>query len=241
MAFLSFALTNAFVGAFDLCPPFPWTAAACCVVFLASRLGIVRATNIATRTGQVVAVLFAIWGFINFNVVLMLIAAFVYLGAAAERARFNSRDVLHGLPVSQFMNDRLGDAYAGESATEVARRLLANNLVGARVASAPASSEWTRTERNGGIPTLGVVTAWDLAPDGESTSPNIADKVRVDLPRVQSDEDASRALEMFLGGQANAVIVVDHDQRIVGLLTQEDVQRALALANAVGRTRSPAR
>jgi hypothetical protein len=172
-----------------------------------------------------------------------LIAGFIYLGAAAERARFNTRDVLHGLPVSRFMNDRLGDAYAGESAAEVAERLLTNNLIGARVSSAPASSEWTRTERNGGIPTLGVVTAWDLAPDGEASSPSIGQKVRVDLPRVQSDEDASRALELFLGGQASAVVVVDHDQRIVGLLTQEDVQRALALANAMGlgRAKSPAR
>jgi Zn-dependent protease len=241
VAFLWFALTNAFVGAFNLLPAFPMDGGRVLRGLLASRLGIVRATNIATRTGQALAILFAIWGFVTLNVFLMLIAAFVYLGAAGERARFNTRDVLHGLPVSQFMNDRLGDAYAGESAVEVAKRLLANNLIGARVTSAPASSEWTRTERNGGLPTLGVVTAWDLAPDGESGSPNIADKVRLDLPRVQSDEDASRALEMFLGGQANAVVVVDHDQRIVGLLTQEDVQRALALANALGRPKSPAR
>jgi Zn-dependent protease len=243
VALLWFALTNAFVGGFNLLPAFPMDGGRVLRGLLASRLGIVRATNIATRTGQVLAVLFAIWGFLNFNVILMLIAAFIYLGAAGERARFNTRDVLHGLPVSQFMNDRLGDAYAGESAADVAGRLLANNLIGARVASAPTSSEWTRTQRNGGIPTLGVVTAWDLAPDGEAGSPNIGDKVRVDLPRVQSDEDASRALDMFLGGQANAVIVVDHDQRIVGLLTQEDVQRALALANAMGhgRSKSPAR
>jgi Zn-dependent protease len=243
VAFLWFALTNAFVGAFNLLPAFPMDGGRVLRGLLASRLGMTRATNIATRTGQALAVVFAIWGFLNFNIVLMLIAAFVYLGAAAERARFNTRDVLHGLPVSQFMNDRLGDAYAGESAAQVAERLLTNNLIGARVSSAPASSEWTRTERNGGIPTLGVVTAWDLAPDGEATSPSIGAKVRVDLPRVQSDEDASRALEMFLGGQASAVVVVDHDQRIVGLLTQEDVQRALALANAMGlgRAKSPAR
>jgi Zn-dependent protease len=243
VAFLWFALTNAFVGGFNLLPAFPMDGGRVLRGLLGTRLGIVRATNIATRTGQVLAVLFAIWGFFNFNVILMLIAGFIYLGAASERARLNTRDVLQGLPVSQFMNDRLGDAYAGESAAEVAGRLLAHNLIGARVASAPASSEWTRTERNGGIPTLGVVTAWDLAPDGQTGSPSIGEKVRVDLPRVQSDEDASRALELFLGGQANAVIVVDHDQRIVGLLTQEDVQRALALANAMGhgRAKSPAR
>jgi Zn-dependent protease len=243
VALLWFALTNAFVGGFNLLPAFPMDGGRVLRGLLGSRFGMARATSIATRTGQVLAVLIAIWGFLNFNVILMLIAGFIYLGAAAERSRLNTRDVLQGLPVSQFMNDRLGDAYAGESAAEVAGRLLANNLIGARVASAPASSEWTRTERNGGIPTLGVVTAWDLAPDGQTRGSNIGDKVRIDLPRVQSDEDASRALEMFLGGQANAVIVVDHDQRIVGLLTQEDVRRALALANAMvqGRAKSPAR
>ncbi len=209
VALLWFALTNALVGAFNLLPAFPMDGGRVLRGLLASRLGIVRATNIATRTGQVLAVLFAIWGFLNFNLILMLIAAFIYMGAAAERARFNTRDILHGLPVSQFMNDRLGDAYAGESAADVAGRLLANNLVGARVASTPESSGWTGREASGEIPTLGVVTAWDLAPDGQASTASIGGKVRLDLPRVRSDEDASRALDMFLGGQANAVIVAD--------------------------------
>jgi uncharacterized membrane protein len=243
VAFLWFALTNGFVGAFNLLPAFPMDGGRVLRGLLASRLGLVRATNIATRTGQVLAVLFAIWGFVNFNLILMLIAVFIYMGAAAERARFNTRDILHGLPVSQFMNDRLGDADASESAADVASRLLANNLVGARVASGPASSAGeTSPTTDHGIPTLGVVTAWDLAPDGRN-NPSIGEKVRSDLPRVNSNEDASRALDMFLGGQTSAVVVVDQDQRIVGLLTQDDVQRALALANAMGhgRAKNPAR
>jgi CBS domain-containing protein len=210
---------------------------------LASRIGILRATNIATRTGQVLAILFAVWGFLNFNVILMLIAAFIYMGAAAERARFNTRDILHGLPVSQFLNDRLGDAYEGESAADVASRLLANNLVGARVASGPGPHAFgPPIATDHGIPSLGVVTAWDLAPNGPG-NPSIGEKVRSDLPRVNSSEDASRALDMFLGGQVNAVVVVDQDQRVVGLLTQDDVQRAVALAHAMGqgRAKNPAR
>jgi hypothetical protein len=243
IALLWFAITNAFVGAFNLLPAFPMDGGRILRGLLASRFGMVRATNIATRTGQALAIAFAIWGFVSFNLILMLIAAFIYIGAAGERARFNTRDVLHGFPVSQFMNDRLGDAWAGERARDVAERMLSNNLVGARVASDRISNEWSRDDPHGAMPTLGVVTAWDLAPDGEAESPVIGDKVRADLPRVQSDEDASRALEMFLGGRSNAVVVVDHDQRIVGVLTEPDVQRALMLANAIGRGRAknPAR
>jgi Zn-dependent protease len=243
VAFLWFALTNGLVGAFNLLPAFPMDGGRVLRGLLASRVGIVRATDIATRTGQVLAIVFALWAFLNFNLMLMLIAGFIYLGAAAERARFNTRDVLHGLPVSQFMNDRLGDAYAGERAADVASRLLANNLIGARVASGRASSAFeTRPATDDGIPSLGVVTAWDLAPDGRS-NPSIGEKVHSDLPRVNSNEDASRALDMFLGGQTSAVVVVDQDQRIVGLLTQDDVKRALALANAMGygRAKSAAR
>jgi Zn-dependent protease/CBS domain-containing protein len=243
VAFLWFALTNTLVGAFNLLPAFPMDGGRVLRGLLASRIGILRATNIATRTGQVLAILFAVWGFLNFNVILMLIAAFIYMGAAAERARFNTRDILHGLPVSQFMNDRLGDAYEGESAADVASRLLANNLVGARVASGPGPHAFgPPIATDHGIPSLGVVTAWDLAPNGPG-NPSIGEKVRSDLPRVNSSEDASRALDMFLGGQVNAVVVVDQDQRVVGLLTQDDVQRAVALAHAMGqgRAKNPAR
>jgi len=41
-----------------------------------------------------------------------------------------------------------------------------------------------------------------------------------------------------LGGQANTVIVVDDRQRVVGVLTGAEVQRALALARAMGRGRA---
>jgi Zn-dependent protease len=238
-----FAITNAFVGAFNLLPAFPMDGGRILRGLLAPWLGMVRATNVATRTGQVLAVLFGIVGFVNFNIVLMLIALFIYLGAAGERARFTTRDMLQGLPVSQFMNDRLGDAWASESTADVAGRLLANNLIGARVTTDRAPIDVTRPEGNDGAPPMGVVTAWDLVSRGAASSQNIGDKVRIDLPRVQTDEDASRALDLFLGGQTNAVIVVDRDQKIVGLLTEADVQRALALANAMGqhKAKNPAR
>jgi Zn-dependent protease len=240
VAFLAFAITNAIVGVFNLLPAFPMDGGRILRGLLSSRLGLVRATDIATRTGQVLAVVFALWGFLSFNVVLMLIAAFVYLGASGERARLNTRDMLHGLPISQVMNDRLGDAWANESASDVAQRLLANNLVGARVASAPYEIN-AEGEPRVILPTLGVITAWDLTPSrlGGSVRTRVGERMRTDLPKVRSDEDASRALELFLGGQTNTVVVVDDHEKVVGLLTPAEVQRALVLANAMGRGSAP--
>jgi Zn-dependent protease len=239
VALLAFSITNGVVGAFNLLPAFPMDGGRILRGLLSGHFGLVRATNIATRTGQVMAILFGVWGFLNFNVILILIAAFVYMGASGERARLNTRDVLHGFPVSQFMNDRLGDAWAGESAGVVARRLLANNWVGARVAPAPLHPG--PDGPNLGIPSMGIITAWDLTPDGRDgeTDHSIQSRVRTDLPKVRSDEDASRALELFLGGQVNTVLVVDDQQRVVGLLTPTEVKRALVLADAMMRGNAP--
>lgn len=57
-------------------------------------LGRSKATRIATAIGRWMAIAFGLVGLFTFNVFLILIAAFIYTGASAERARFDARDVL---------------------------------------------------------------------------------------------------------------------------------------------------
>jgi Mg/Co/Ni transporter MgtE len=77
-------------------------------------------------------------------------------------------------------------------------------------------------------------------PNGAAQSgTSVGDCVRSDLPRVRSDEDASRVLELFLGGQVNTVLVVDDQQRVIGLVTPAEVNRALVLADALARGQAP--
>jgi Zn-dependent protease/predicted transcriptional regulator len=223
IALFSFAATNLVLGVFNLLPAFPMDGGRVLRGVLVRPLGERRATRVATTVGRYMAIAFGLIGLFTFNVLLILIAGFVYMGASAERARFETRDVLAGMPVGHLMNSRLGEAHAGETAGEVARRLLRDNLAGAKVVNDEPS----------GATTMGVVTSWELverAARGARDAP-VQSAMHTDLPTVHPEDDAAKTLDLLTRGGANAVVVLDGRDEVIGLVTQADVERAVALAS----------
>jgi CBS domain-containing protein len=223
VALFVFAMTNLILGLFNLLPAFPMDGGRVLRGLLVKPLGPQKATRIATTIGKWMAFAFGLYGLFSFNVMLILIAVFIYMGASAERARLLARDTLSGISVESVMNDRMGEAHAGEHASDVARRLLRDHLTGARVVSdTPAGSE-----------TMGVVMALDLAEraaQGDADRP-VETALRNDLPTVHADDDAAATLELLSQSRTGAVVVMSARDEIIGLVTQGDVQRALAIAS----------
>jgi Zn-dependent protease len=75
---------NIFLIAFNLLPAFPMDGGRVLRALLAHRLEYVRATRIAARIGQVMAVLFIIVGALNRQPMLALIGVFIFIGARNE-------------------------------------------------------------------------------------------------------------------------------------------------------------
>lgn len=227
VALLAFSLTNAILGAFNLLPAFPMDGGRVLRGLLARRIGLDRATRVATAVGKGMAVLFGLVGLLSYNFILVLIAIFVYMGASAEQARLGARDIIRGLPVVQFMTDRIGDAYADESALAVAERLLRHNLVGARVLGA--------LEPGGADRELGVVTAWDLARPKErgEGAATVAAAMPRTLPRVHARDDASPSIAAVASGEAGVVAVLDEFEHVIGVVTPAEIQRVMALVGAI--------
>jgi Zn-dependent protease len=100
------AMLNTFLGLFNLLPAFPMDGGRILRALLTPRLGIVRATGVAARVGQVFAVLFGIWGFLSWNMFLVLIAFFVFSGAQAETRAVVVKALLGDLHVRDVMRSQ---------------------------------------------------------------------------------------------------------------------------------------
>jgi Zn-dependent protease len=218
-----FAATNAVLGGFNLLPAFPMDGGRVLRALLAPRVGLDRATRVAATLGKAMAVVFALVGLVSYNLLLVLIAGFVFLGASAEATRRKQHDALRGVPVGLFMSERLGEVSEDESAAELASRLLRDNLVGAKVIAGDAQPGHHRT--------LGVVTVADLTrgrPRLPGATPVVA-AMRTDLPKVHRFDDGAVTMDALSSGQASAVVVVDEADEVIGVVTLADLERVVAL------------
>jgi Zn-dependent protease len=101
-------LYNIVLALFNMLPAFPMDGGRVLRALLAMRLDYGRATNIAVRIGQALAVMLGIYGLFNGGFFMILIAIFVYNGAAQEGRLVEQYSKLRGLTVRQ--------AYASQAA-----------------------------------------------------------------------------------------------------------------------------
>ncbi len=236
VAWLVLAFVNIVLAAFNLLPAFPMDGGRVLRGLLAPRLGSYRATQVAVRVGKFMAVLFAFYGLLSFNVLLVLVAGFVYMGAISEQARSELKHALIGTLVAEVMTDRLGAVRADEPVGDVARRLFRDHQEGALVFD---GGQTGLSEQNGDDHVVGVVIASDLSkPDlVQRPTTTIETAMRKELPQVHTRDDAALTLDPLMNGDADAVIVLDEGEHIVGLVTAVDMQRAMTFLGAMSRTR----
>jgi Zn-dependent protease/CBS domain-containing protein len=98
--------SNLLLGIFNLLPAFPMDGGRVLRALLATHLSYEQATSIAATVGQGLAWLLGLWGFLNGGLFLILIAIFIFSGAAAERQLVQVRSVLGDLIVEQAYSRR---------------------------------------------------------------------------------------------------------------------------------------
>lgn len=96
---------NAFLLVFNLIPAFPMDGGRVLRSLLAFRLGLPRATRIAARLGQGLAVAAALYGLFSTpsDIWLVLIGVFVFFGAGAELAGVEQRAMARDVPLGDVM------------------------------------------------------------------------------------------------------------------------------------------
>jgi Zn-dependent protease len=176
---------NLFLGLFNLVPAFPMDGGRILRGLLAGRMGVLRATRVASVVGKGFALLFFVVGLLTLNPFLFVIALLVFTGAEGETRQVLLKTVLERLQVEQVMSPRFHGVELDTSLDEAlgdlrrARRLALpateqDQPVGwvmlGDVLQVPEPERALRTVRQSVKPAV-VVAPGDAADGGNTTAP----------------------------------------------------------------------
>lgn len=211
---------NLTLAIFNLLPAFPMDGGRVLRAALSFRMDRVRATRIAARLGQALAVGLALWGLMG-NPVLILIAAFVWIGGGAEAAALEASTRLARRPAGQAMIT----AFAALAPTDPLARAIDLTLAGSQ-----KHFPVLEGERVVGVLTQGAML--EALRDGGAGG-LVAEAMR---PAVTADASVPLAalLERLQGGEARLVCVLDGG-RLAGLVDLDNIAEYLRIQSALDR------
>jgi Zn-dependent protease len=210
---------NIFLVLFNMIPAFPMDGGRVLRALLATRLPYTRATRISASLGQGIAVLFGILG-LFYNPMLLLIAFFVWIGAAQETSLSQMKSALGGIPVSQAM---LSDfrSIPRESTLEQAIEL---TLTGSQ-------KDFPVTE-NGSI--VGILTQSDLlsALSKHGKHAAVSEAMQREFDTVDSLDMLETAFQKLQECNCHT-LPVTRENRLIGLMTMDNLGELMRIQAAL--------
>lgn len=234
------ATVNVFLVVFNMIPALPMDGGRVLRALLSMMMDRPRATAAAAVLGQLVAVGFALLGVLSGNLLLLIIAVFVFFGAVGEAQSEQVRSALAGLPVRAAMMVRFRCVRASQKLRDAANELLAGSQQDFPVLADGAAEDDASA-------LVGVLTRGGLirALAGGQLDAPVSSAMTPIGPVVREDEDLRAALERAREAadagvdDGAAIIAVVRDDpsrpgrpRLVGLVTPENVTELVMLRHA---------
>ncbi|WP_435180232.1 site-2 protease family protein [Halorussus sp. AFM4] len=210
------AITNLTLAAFNLLPAFPMDGGRVLRALLARSRPYGTATRIAARVGVLFAFLFAVVGVLNFQIIMLLLALFIYGAATTESRTVLLDELLEGFTVGDIMTRDPATVPATTTIDEFGDLMLRDRQTAHLV-----------TDDGGAV--VGVVTLADLrrVDRDDWATTRVRDVVR-ELPEVEATADAFDTLAL-LTQSGSPTALVESDGEPVGVLTESDYGHALTI------------
>lgn len=214
-------LANLALGLFNLIPAFPMDGGRVLRALLAMRMDYARATGIAVAVGQGLALLLGFAGFASASPSLILIAVFIWMGAGQEGQQTKVKSTLRDTTVAQAMTPRPRTLSPDDSLARAADLLLSSDGTAFPVVEADGRLAGLLTED-------GLLKGLRAHPE---TAP-VRDAMSDDVPTTTPDEPLFVALQRMVEASARAMVVLDRNGALVGLLTIAGINEAQRLLAA---------
>jgi Zn-dependent protease/CBS domain-containing protein len=214
---------NVSLALFNLLPAFPMDGGRALRAALALRLDYVRATEIAARLGQGMALLFGAFGLFH-NPMLLFIALFVWMGAQQEASVVGIRRALAGVPIGSAMITEFRTLAPDDRLDHAAELVVAGFQQDFPVVDAGRIvGVLTRRDIVRGLSEAGPLSPVGQAMGSEFTTADPAEMLESVLPRLESRGATS--------------VVVVRGGEVVGMITTENIGEFVTMENAVRKSR----
>lgn len=211
---------NVALAGFNLLPAFPMDGGRVLRALLAMKQDYARATQTAANVGQLMAILFGLFGLLSFNPILLFIALFVYVGAQQESKQAMYRAFTEGTPVREAMVTRFSTLGTDDTLDDAMNALLAG------------TDHDFPVVQDGQI--VGILRRKQLIEalsthDRKSPVGTVADR---DFFTTEPGAPLDEVFQRMNEANCTTVPVAEED-RLVGLLTLENVGELIMVSSAL--------
>ncbi len=216
-------LLNIVLAVFNLLPAFPMDGGRVLRAALSMRLGRNRATQAAARVGQGLALCLGYLGLI-YNPFLMLIAVFVWIGAAAEASMEQVKSSLSDTPVGRAMLTDFQTLSVDDSLAHAIELTLAG------------SQKAFPVLENGR--TVGVLTQHGLLRGLQATGEHtrVVDWMQKKIQSAEVDEPVHQILKRLQSDHC-PLISVTEEGTLVGIIDLENISELIQIQAAIQEQR----
>jgi stage IV sporulation protein FB len=215
------AAVNLFLALFNMIPAFPMDGGRVLRALLATRLGFVRATEIAAFIGQGFAFLLGFAGLFG-NPLLIFIAIFVYLAASAEAHSVALRAMSRGVPVGTAMMTQYATLTPEAHVEDAVQTLLRTS-----------QSEFPVIDADG--KPVGLLARGDIIRALKERGPDakVSEAMSTPVATLGHRRCLDEAFRLLQEKSTPAVAVVDMTGKLVGLVTSETIGEMMLLHEAL--------
>jgi stage IV sporulation protein FB len=223
---------NVLLVLFNMLPAFPMDGGRVLRALLAMRMDHGRATQIAARIGQVLAIGLGFIGLFGDafglpqNPMLLLVAFFVFMAAANEAGAAQMKSISRGLTVAAAMVTNFKSLPRNASLGEAADLLLQSS-----------QHEFPVVDPDGTL--RGLFTRSELVAALGQSGPEapVIGVMREDFPIVNPRTPFDEAYRLMQQNQSPVLPVTDGGGRLVGLFTLENIGEMMMVRGAIAQSR----